>query len=44
MPIYQYLLVRGIGKLVDGFVEVPTGPGMGIGVDEAKIEKYRVRD
>ncbi len=31
-------------KLVDGAIEVPTGPGMGIDVDLAKIEKYRVRD
>lgn len=28
--------------LYDGAIEVPTGPGMGIAVDEAKIEKYRV--
>jgi len=27
----------------DGFVELPKGPGMGIDVDQAKIEKYRVR-
>ena len=26
----------------DGFVALPTGPGMGIDVDEAKVEKYRV--
>lgn len=31
-------------KLVDGAIEVPTGPGMGIDVDLAKVEKYRVRD
>ena len=31
-------------KLVDGAIEVPTGPGMGIDVDINKIEKYRVRD
>jgi muconate cycloisomerase len=30
-------------KLIDGAVEVPEGLGMGIEVDEAKIEKYRVR-
>jgi muconate cycloisomerase len=28
-------------KFVDGAIEVPTAPGMGIAVDEAKIEKYR---
>jgi len=31
-------------QLVDGAIEVPTGPGMGIDVDLAKIERYRVRD
>ena len=30
-------------KLVDGAIEVPNGPGMGIDVDTAKIEKYLVR-
>lgn len=30
-------------KLVDGAIEVPDGPGMGIEVDENKIEQYRVR-
>jgi muconate cycloisomerase len=29
-------------KLVDGAIEVPAGPGMGIEVDLAKIEKYLV--
>ncbi|ATU95426.1 mandelate racemase/muconate lactonizing enzyme family protein [Phyllobacterium zundukense] len=29
---------------VDGAIIVPSGPGMGIDVDLAKIEKYRVRD
>lgn len=31
-------------KLVDGAIEVPTGPGMGIDVDPAKVERYRVHD
>jgi muconate cycloisomerase len=29
-------------RFVDGAIEVPTAPGMGIAVDAAKIEKYRV--
>jgi muconate cycloisomerase len=36
------LLVRGM-KLVDGAIELPTEAGMGIPIDEAKIEKYRVK-
>jgi muconate cycloisomerase len=40
---YRDDLIRAPMKLVDGAIEVPAGPGMGIEVDEAKIEKYRVR-
>ena len=29
-------------QIVDGAIEVPTGPGMGIDVDLSKIERYRV--
>jgi L-alanine-DL-glutamate epimerase-like enolase superfamily enzyme len=31
-------------KYANGLIEVPTAPGMGIPVDEAKIEKYRIRE
>jgi muconate cycloisomerase len=31
-------------RLIDGAIEVPAGPGMGIDVDPKKIETYRVRD
>lgn len=34
-------LVEGV-KLKDGAIMVPTASGMGIAVDEAKIEKYKV--
>lgn len=37
------LLKHGM-KLIDGAIEVPMSPGMGIEVDDAKIEKYRVKD
>ena len=30
--------------LVDGAIEVPTGAGMGIDIDLAKVEKYFVRE
>ena len=36
-------LIREPFRLEDGAVVVPDGPGMGIEVDEAKIEKYRDR-
>jgi len=30
-------------KLVDGFIPVPEGPGLGVEVDEAMMAKYRVK-
>jgi muconate cycloisomerase len=41
---YKDDLIAEPFKLIEGFVEVPQGPGMGIAIDEAKINKYRVRD
>ncbi|MBM3487154.1 MAG: mandelate racemase [Alphaproteobacteria bacterium] len=41
---YRDDLIRTGFALKDGAVAVPTGPGMGIDVDEAKIARYRVRD
>jgi L-alanine-DL-glutamate epimerase-like enolase superfamily enzyme len=29
-------------RLVDGAIEVPTAPGMGIAVDETKVAHYRI--
>jgi L-alanine-DL-glutamate epimerase-like enolase superfamily enzyme len=29
-------------KIENGKIEVPLGPGLGVEVDEGKIEKYRV--
>jgi muconate cycloisomerase len=40
---YKDDLIREPMTLVDGAIEVPMAAGMGIAVDEAKIEKYRVR-
>jgi L-alanine-DL-glutamate epimerase-like enolase superfamily enzyme len=28
--------------MVDGYIPVPTGPGLGVEPDEKVIEKYRV--
>jgi L-alanine-DL-glutamate epimerase-like enolase superfamily enzyme len=29
-------------EMVDGYIPVPTGPGLGVEVDEAMVERYRV--
>jgi L-alanine-DL-glutamate epimerase-like enolase superfamily enzyme len=36
-------LVKEPLRLEDGYVAVPCGPGLGVEVDEATLEKYRVR-
>jgi L-alanine-DL-glutamate epimerase-like enolase superfamily enzyme len=36
-------LVRNLSPLVDGYVPVPQGPGLGIELDENVIEEFRVR-
>jgi muconate cycloisomerase len=41
---YKDDLIKQPLKLVNGAIEVPTASGMGVEVDEAKVEKYRVRD
>jgi L-alanine-DL-glutamate epimerase-like enolase superfamily enzyme len=35
-------LVRNLPPLIDGRVPVPDGPGLGIELDEAVLEQYRV--
>ncbi len=40
---YRDDLISQPMKFVDGAIEVPTGPGMGIDVDLAKVDKYTVR-
>ena len=39
---YRDDLIIAPMKLVNGAIEVPTAPGMGIDVDLSKIEKYRI--
>ncbi len=41
---YRDDLLKEPMRLVDGAIHVPAAPGMGIAVDETKIERYRVRD
>jgi muconate cycloisomerase len=40
---YKDDLIKTPLKLIDGAIEVPSAPGMGIDVDEAKIDRYRVQ-
>jgi L-alanine-DL-glutamate epimerase-like enolase superfamily enzyme len=39
--LFNTLCVEPI-RMVDGYVPVPAGPGLGVEVDEKMIEKYRV--
>lgn len=39
--IHELLLVEPL-QLCDGYLEVPTGPGLGLELDEAKVERYRL--
>jgi muconate cycloisomerase len=40
---YKDDLIEQPMRFVDGAIELPTGPGMGIAADRAKIDKYLVR-
>jgi len=42
--LWKHDLLRKRLKVVDGYIAVPDGPGLGIEVDEKAIEKYRVDD
>ena len=39
-PFRQQLITRPLG-LVDGWVHVPDGPGLGVEIDRSVLEKYR---
>lgn len=41
---YKDDLIKTAFRLVNGAVQVPDGPGMGMDIDEEKIQKYRVVD
>jgi muconate cycloisomerase len=41
---YRDDLIAAPMELSDGAIRIPTGAGLGIDVDPAKIEQYRVRD
>jgi L-rhamnonate dehydratase len=40
-PVAHSLVREGL-KLIDGEVEVPAGPGLGVEVDQSVVERYRV--
>ena len=40
--LWKHNLLKERLEVVDGYMEVPDGPGLGIEVDEKAIEKYRV--
>jgi L-alanine-DL-glutamate epimerase-like enolase superfamily enzyme len=35
-------MVKDPLRLEDGYLRVPTGPGLGVTVDEQIIDKYRI--
>jgi L-alanine-DL-glutamate epimerase-like enolase superfamily enzyme len=35
-------MVREPLKMIDGYLDVPTAPGLGVEVNEATIERYRI--
>ena len=39
---FRLALINGACTMKDGFVEVPMGPGIGVEVDRAVIEKYEI--
>jgi L-alanine-DL-glutamate epimerase-like enolase superfamily enzyme len=41
-PINQTLVKEKMPLDADGYVAVPTGPGLGIELDEDVLERYRV--
>ena len=41
---YKDDLIAAPMELSDGTIRIPTGPGLGIDVDPAKVEQYRVKD
>jgi muconate cycloisomerase len=41
---YKDDLIAAPMELSDGAIRIPTGPGLGIDVDPAKVEQYRVKD
>ena len=38
------LLLKEPLELEDGYLRVPTGPGLGLELDDAKIEEFRTAD
>ena len=43
-PFREELSPRPFKIDSEGYIAVPTGPGLGIEIDEAVVQKYRVKD
>lgn len=41
-PLRHELLAEKVEKLVDGYMEVPTGPGIGVTLNMDVVDKYRM--
>jgi D-galactarolactone cycloisomerase len=41
-PLRDELLIENL-RIEDGFVEVPDGPGLGVEIDMAVVQKYQVK-
>lgn len=42
-PFRGALIHEAIGRAADGFVEIPTGPGLGVDIDPEILARYRTR-
>lgn len=42
-PSLKLIRNKEIFNIVDGYLSIPQGPGLGLDVDEAALEEYRVR-
>ena len=40
--LFESTLLKGGIEVVNGYMEVPDGPGLGVEVDESALEQYRV--
>jgi L-alanine-DL-glutamate epimerase-like enolase superfamily enzyme len=39
-PLYEALVMQGLPLLVDGAIAVPSGPGLGLALDETRLAAH----